>query len=139
MTNKRNTIIILVSIVVAAVIIAGAYVVGNNLKKNKENTVATQSPENKVLYSATVEITRAGFVPATIAVKKGTVVVWTNTDSLPHQVASDPHPNHDKLKGLFSDPLTNGKSFSFTFNKSGTFTYHDHLNPLKFYGTVVVK
>ena len=43
------------------------------------------------------------------------------------------------LSGLTdSDVLDPNDSFSFTFENTGTFTYHDELNPSKFKGTIIV-
>jgi len=55
-------------------------------------------------------------------------------------VASDPYPLDNALKELGKARiLSNNDTFSFTFDQSGTFTYHDDLNPMKFKGSVVVK
>lgn len=89
---------------------------------------------------ATVLITGSGFFPDTIAVSPGQQVVWKNTDLLPHQPASDPHPLHTAYPGFeCPEPLWTDDAYGFTFERRGTFTYHDHLNPLKFSGTVIVR
>ena len=46
---------------------------------------------------ATVTITNAGFIPATIKIKQGQQVVWINTDTKDHQISADPHPSHSSL------------------------------------------
>lgn len=64
-------------------------------------------------------ITIAGFAfnPQSMTVKVGTKVTWTNNDSATHTVTAD--------KGAFnSGPLSSGQSFSFTFTKAGSYTYH---------------
>jgi len=88
---------------------------------------------------ADVSITAGGtFSPATITVKKGTTVTWTNTDGAKVWIASDPHPVHTDYPGLDSHTdIGAGESFSFTFDKVGSWTYHNHLNPTV-KGTVVV-
>lgn len=89
---------------------------------------------------AQVTITAQGFVPQTILIKKGSPVNWTNRDNKTHQIASDPHPTHLLLPALGKGKnLSPGSSFTFTFDKTGTFTYHDEQNPLKFKGVVIVK
>lgn len=78
----------------------------------------------------TVNITSAGFSPATVTVSPGTVVTFVNTDTKPHWVASDPHPVHTGLPGFDAkSALAPGASYSFTFTTAGTYGYHDHLNP----------
>lgn len=88
---------------------------------------------------ATITINKEGFTPATITIKAGTNVTWANTDSAEHAIASDPHPTHTGLKGLESITLNKGGTYTFSFDKPGTYTYHDHLNPYKSMGTVVVE
>jgi len=77
-----------------------------------------------------VEITAAGFAPATLKIKIGTTVRFVNRDENPHWPASDVHPTHqicpgfDALKGLVK-----GESYSFTFKEAKKCPMHDHLNP----------
>lgn len=100
----------------------------------------TVSSPTSQIPTAQVTITEQGFVPQTILIKKGSTVNWTNRDNKPHRVTSDPHPTHSVLPTLGEDNLLiTGASYTYTFNKTGTFTYHDEQNPLKFKGVVIVK
>ena len=87
---------------------------------------------------AIVRITKAGFEPATLSVKQGTKIVWDNSDSSLHQVASNPYPKDTGLPGLKSAILNNAQSYSYTANAVGTFGYHDQLTPT-INGTLVVQ
>lgn len=72
--------------------------------------------------SLTVSIKKNGFSPRTATVEYGTKVTWKNVDTQDHQVVSN--------DGSFASPvLKPGKSYSFTFNRAGTFHYHDALHP----------
>jgi plastocyanin len=87
-----------------------------------------------------VRITSTGFVPATVSIKVGQAVTWVNTDIAPHIVASDPYPTDNTLAGF--DPkqdLSTNDRYGFVFDKAGTYTYHDDLNPYTLRGTVIVK
>ena len=87
-----------------------------------------------------VAMTASGFVPATITVKTGDTVTWTNNDNALHQIASDPYPTEDGLVSFKAEnPTAATKTYSFTFTKTGAFAYHDHLNPLKLKGIVIVE
>lgn len=94
----------------------------------------------------------AGFSPKEVTVKKGEAVIWTNVSDGGMQVASDSHPTHTGYDGTarkehcatgaplsFDECVTAsaGGQWSFTFNKAGTWKYHNHANPL-FGGTVTV-
>jgi plastocyanin len=81
--------------------------------------------------TATVQITRTGFVPATVTITAGDSVTWRNADTINHQVVAN--------GGQFASPILGpGKTYTHTFNGGGTFHYHDALHTtLK--GTVIVK
>lgn len=65
----------------------------------------------------TVHIKDFKFSPAVITVKAGTVVTWTNMDSVEHSATGDD-------KSFDSDTFGKGKSYSFTFTKAGKYKYH---------------
>jgi plastocyanin len=76
----------------------------------------------------TVEITNGGFVPERLVIWKGDTVTFVNRSDSPSQPASDPHPTHESYGGF--DPTSGikpGSSWSFRFEKSGVWHYHDHL------------
>jgi plastocyanin len=81
--------------------------------------------------TATVQIKRTGFVPATVTINQDDSVTWSNADTIDHQVVAN--------GGSFASPILKpGKSWTRTFRSGGTFRYHDSLHPgLK--GTVTVK
>ncbi len=79
---------------------------------------------------ASVVVTAKGFEPAVIKVTAGAKVTWTNKDIRPHWPASALHPTHNLLPGFDAlQGLSEGESYSFVFEKAGTWKYHDHLNP----------
>lgn len=87
---------------------------------------------------AIVHITPQGFVPATLAVKAGTKIVWTNDDQTLHQIAANPFPKGTDLPSLKSQILNNSQNYSYVASASGSFGYHDQLHPT-LNGTLVVK
>ncbi len=81
--------------------------------------------------ASNVTIENFAYTPATITVKKGTTVTWTNQDSMQHDVSAD--------GGAFkSELLAKDESFSFTFDEVGTFKYHCTPHP-NMIGTVIVE
>lgn len=88
---------------------------------------------------AAVGINDDGFSPAEITVAPGTTVIFINNGQAAHWPASDPHPLHIRLPGFDAKrALQTGEEYSFTFVKTGSWTYHDHLNSAV-KGTVIVK
>lgn len=129
---------------IAAIILALAVVIGLGayvLFQRSTKQASSQDCKNLIakLPTAEIKISSAGFEPATINIKRCQQVNWTNTDGKPHEVAADPYPTSSTYPEFAGPALTQNDSFSFVFEKSGDFTYHDQLNPLKFKGTVIVK
>jgi plastocyanin len=87
---------------------------------------------------AVVNMTKTSFEPATLSVKRGTKVIWTNTDSGLHQVASNPFPKDDGLPGLKSPILRQNQTYEYIANTAGSFGYHDDKKPT-INGTLVVE
>jgi len=65
-----------------------------------------------------VTIQNFAFSPATLTVKAGDTVVWTNQDSSSHTVVSDSGSE------IASGTLSQGGTYSHTFNSAGTYGYH---------------
>ncbi len=106
------------------------------------NNKSTPSASKRVaqLQKASVNITDTGFVPATIQVKAGTQITWTNSDTAVHQVAADPYPADNSIPGFNSSVILQSKaSMSAVISKPGTYTYHDEQHPLDLKGTIEVK
>ncbi len=72
-----------------------------------------------------------GFDPATITVKVGATVTWTNTGQRPHTVTADD-------ASFSSSSLGHNDTFSQTFTKAGTYAYHCAIHT-DMTGTVIVQ
>jgi plastocyanin len=71
------------------------------------------------------------FTPTPLTVKAGSTVTWTNMDDEPHTVVSD--------TGLFkSGGMDTNESFSFKFDKPGTYHFTCSIHP-RMVGTIVVQ
>ena len=87
----------------------------------------------------TVIYTNAGFSPQVLRVPKGTQVTFRNDTTSPMWVASDPHPTHTNYPGFDAlKSMNQGQVYVFTFTKTGSWGYHNHLNPSQG-GTIVVE
>ena len=94
----------------------------------------------QAVADVTVEVTASALQPETIKIKKGGSVTWINKDTAPHLIESDPYPEASTLPSLNSgEALSTGESYTHTFDETGTFTYHDQLNPSTLKGAVVVE
>jgi plastocyanin len=88
------------------------------------------------LPPAQVRITADGFSPATVKLKKGQQLTWTNTDSTPHQAMSA-----GSSSGLPSNNgvLGQNESLTITLEQPGVYQYHDALSTTDFRGTIIVE
>jgi plastocyanin len=82
--------------------------------------------------AAAVAIDNFTFNPATLTVKAGTTVTWTNRDDIPHGLAA----TNNVFKR--SQALDTDDSFSFTFTTPGTYQYFCYIHP-HMTGTIVVE
>lgn len=106
--------------------------VEKKVKVNKE-------PEGEILSAiAEIAITKDGFMPATIKVIPGQQVTFVNQDNNSHRVIPYPMATRNALPGLDSEDLQPTDSFIYSFEKTGTFTISESINPGKFTATVVV-
>ncbi|OGG81055.1 hypothetical protein A3H77_00680 [Candidatus Kaiserbacteria bacterium RIFCSPLOWO2_02_FULL_56_11] len=114
-------------------------------------TMPTELEPQQVVVTYTDE----GFSPTEVTVPVNATVTWTNDISGDMWVASAMHPTHMVYDGttlsehcaggIASSPdvfdvctgIGTGGSWSFTFDKTGTWKYHDHIATNRF-GTVIV-
>ncbi|HEY4527511.1 MAG TPA: DUF5667 domain-containing protein, partial [Candidatus Paceibacterota bacterium] len=88
------------------------------------------APAMTVPRTRKVEVGEAGFNPKELKIKKGDTVIWTNASSRQVWPASAVHPTHQELPGFDSlRGISADESYSFRFDKPGSWRYHDHLNP----------
>ncbi len=132
---KRLTVGIIVALVVGAAVIAGlVFMNGKNSSDKgmdmpaKSSSSQTSKPEE----TNSVTIENFAFSSDDITVKKGTTVTWTNKDSAAHTVTADDG------NGPNSQTLAQGDSYSFKFDKAGTFKYHCQIHS-SMTGTVTVE
>ncbi len=82
--------------------------------------VAKPTPEAPQTNAITIK--DYAFSPATLTIKKGTTITWTNQDIAKHTVTGD-------SGGPSSEFFGKGKSYSYTFTKAGSYPYHCEPHP----------
>ncbi len=106
---------------ILAILIALAFVLSacssseNSSNQENQNVPVTGN-------EAKVTISNFAFDPATITVKAGQTVVWTNEDVTPHTVVADDN-------SFQSPSIAKGQTFTHTFTTAGTFSYHCSIHP----------
>jgi amicyanin len=119
---------------VAIVALVAVFVVSR--PDNGMDSMDMSKDQNEATQKATAEtnevaIENFAFSPATIKVKKGTTVTWTNNDSVEHTITGD-------SGGPDSELIGQGDTYTFTFNETGTFDYHCKPHP-SMVGKVIVE
>src|SRR6185436_6078649 len=134
-----------------------------NVTLTPENTITPPTPppppvtststDTGAAMTAAVTYTASGFSPATVTVKKGGTVTFTQQGGSSMWVATGPHPAHTGYDSTSRtahctssytgakpfDQCASGASYSFTFDKVGTWPYHDHMDATNFGKVVVVE
>jgi len=107
-------------------------------ENGQETGIGTEPETQSESQEFMVDITSSGFSPKALEISQGDTVTWTNKDSASSWPASNNHPTHNIYPGFdASRGLRDGESYSFTFDKVGTWGYHDHLS-LSHTGTIIV-
>lgn len=89
----------------------------------------SEAPAGSAAQSLQVTVNNFAYSPATITVKAGDTVTWTNQGNVPHTVTGE---------SFDSGILQKGASFTYTFETAGTFSYICTLHP-SMKGTLVVE
>lgn len=106
-----------ISLLFAVIVIAVAACSKSKSDPTPTTPTKPTDPTNPGGSGNAVSIKNFAFSPATITIKKGESVTWTNSDSAPHTATED--------AGVFdSGSLATGAKFSKSFATVGTFTYH---------------
>ena len=147
MIDVKNALLIVLALCVLAIV--GLYVpyLQYTRRQTPPVSINADGPLMRVVY------TNKGFKPAAVTVESGTTVEWTNESDKLLWVASDPHPSHTNLPGFDEGGIEEsdlqgfvpyvyahslGSLYRYTFQKAGTWGYHNHLVPSD-RGSVVVE
>lgn len=151
---KKSYVVLIIVVILAA--IGGAIALTKNSDNNSTTNgyQAKSSPQKKTnsasgiskattagntqTASAAITYSDSGFSPSTLTVKSGDKVVIKNTASDELQFNSDPHPSHTEDTELNIGSVSAGQEQSFTITMTGSFGYHNHLNPSE-KGMIVVQ
>lgn len=104
--------------------------------EDAETATSTDTTEKQAVPPPSVFYDGDVFAPSSVTIKVGQTITFKNTGSDPMWVASDPHPVHTNFSAF--DQRTSTAEYSFTFEKTGTYRYHNHLSPSD-RGTVIVE
>jgi hypothetical protein len=103
------------------------------LKQKTATTTIIGGKSHKIV------LTEKGFEPENITINQGDSIVFSTTRTKDFWPASNLHPTHEIYPEFDpKEPITPNKTWSFQFNKVGSWKFHDHLFPF-YTGTIIVK
>ncbi|MSU55515.1 MAG: hypothetical protein EXS46_03195 [Candidatus Taylorbacteria bacterium] len=165
--NSSDSRKYVIGIIIVALVIVGISLANRNRiasdsdkqvsdteQKIMDKTVASTNAQTDVTTNqgpVVVEYTDAnGFTPENLTLKVGDTVKFVNSSTGKMWVGVDEHPTHTEYDNttlkehcavgatLSFDQCGDGKEYSFTFTKAGSWDYHNHSRS-NMRGTVVVK
>jgi len=133
-------------VIIALIVVFGSFIFLGNKKTNpttkqskttesQQTTPIVTEPNNPAV---TISLTDLGFAPKDIAIKTGTRIVWLNKSGKAATVSSDDHPTHRLYPFLNLGTFADGSSVQVIVEKSGEYSYHNHLNTSEV-GTITVQ
>lgn len=123
---------------------------GTGVAGDDSAVFGASSEESAAPMTAAVTYSASGFSPSIVTVKTGGSVTWTDQGTGKMWVATAQHPTHTTYDGTTLqehcnagtsdtfDQCKNNGTYSFTFDKAGTWRYHNHSGASHF-GTVIVE
>lgn len=79
------------------------------------------------------------FQQARVIISPGTKVTWVNDESIGHFVNTETHPEHTYFVSQNSREVSQGESFTTTFDIPGQYNYHCSAHvPEGMLGSIVV-
>ena len=106
------------------------------------NPSPNPTPPPNPAATTTITITSAGVAPRDIVVPRGSRVTFVNSDGVPHDMNSDPHPQHFSCTDINVGFVAAGQSgMSEVLNIARTCGYHDHNQPTNasLLGTITIQ
>ncbi len=140
-----NVVFFVATVGIILVTVAGSVVIINNLHYNKTSSDQTKSLiEGEAIYQINGEHTGAchgQYANHQVTIKNGLVtpqhtnaqkcdtLTFLNEDTEVRELAFGEHPEHKAYAGETEYIIRAGKTKTITLSESGTYLFHDHLQP----------
>lgn len=161
MTTKN----LLIAIVVIALIALGAYAFSTreaaapsdeqSMEQSATTSESSINEEDGGPAFTVITLTDNGFSPSSVTIAVGETVRFINDSSRGMWIGADEHPTHTEYDGTSTrehcsngmstggsfdqcTSVANGEFWDYTFTKSGTFGFHNHVGA-SHTGTVIVR
>ena len=129
----------------AALLLASAACSGGDAGdgSNPTPTSPSATPSSSAATAATITITAAGASPRSVTVAVGAHVTFANNDTRPHDMVSNPHPDHTDCPALnqvgFLMPGQTRQTGPLTTPRTCGFHDHDRDADTSLQGTITIQ
>ncbi|MDX2776128.1 cupredoxin domain-containing protein [Streptomyces caniscabiei] len=121
--------------IVAIITVALTIIVASVFSLVNPNGIETPNDETDTVVTLTDTVD-----PAVVQIKAGETVTWVNDNDAGRRLVATVTDAGQALEGFGTDEtFGQGESYSFTFDKPGTFTYEDAMSPETIKGTIIVE
>lgn len=140
-----NIVFFVSTVGIILVVVLGSIFIMNNLNYNMSSTgVTAKLAEGERIYQVggektgacqalhanhKVTITNGMVSPVHIEARLCDSLTFINKDTTTRDIAFGPHPEHKLYSGEYEVTVHKGYAKTIPLNKSGTYLFHDHLNP----------
>lgn len=128
---------------VFAALVAMAACGGSDSSPSTPSPTPSPSPTPTPGGGTTFTITSSGVSPRTLTVAAGSRVTFVNNDNRPHDMASNPHPEHTDCPAVnqvgFLQPSQSGTSGNLTTARTCGFHDHNRDTDTSLQGTIVIQ
>lgn len=114
------------------------FLIENDIIVIESNKIESIQDSRIVIPNGNFDVSATSFyIPLNLEIPAGATVIWTNDDSVPHNIQSQ--DEFGSVIDLFnSPPMNTGDTFTYTFEEEGVYNYFCSFHPWRI-GLVTVK
>ena len=114
------------------------FLIENDIIVIESNKVESIQDARIVIPNGNFDVSATSFyIPLNLEIPVGSTVIWTNDDSVPHNIQSQ--DEFGNVIDLFnSPPMNTGDTFTYKFDEQGVYNYFCSFHPWRI-GLVTVK
>jgi len=125
---------ILTTLIIVAIATLGFLIFSGDNKTGQTSVIKERilaNPNLTGIVTHEVILTKDGYEPKEVIIKKGEAIVFSTTRNNFFWPASNIHPSHYIYQEFDPKiPVKPDQTWAFIFEEVGVWKYHDHLNPI---------
>ena len=122
---KKSNLLLLAFVALGIIVAAGAVVVGNKMLTGHTEASTVCTTTGKTI---SVSIKNDVMSPRVITAHRCDKLTITNFDPTTREIGFGEHDHHSAYDGVSEKVIRQNQSFTITFNKTGSYHFHDHFH-----------